>query len=464
MSHNNISFWVKSLPEHTAFNANAQTFDAQVHQHFDVVIIGAGFTGLWLAYYLNQAQPHWNIAIFEAQQVAYGASGRNGGWLSPHMPGIVSKMLKAGISQENIVFFQQQVTATIAEVRQVCQKENIDCDLHEGGLLTIAMNPAQATRLHKLKQHDHQFGYPQDEIEYLNQTQAQTHLNSNNVKAALLFKHGARIQPAKLAFGLRDCLRTRGVKIFENSPVTAFGKQHVQVQGQKVSANYVVSCTEGYSDALLKNRKIIPVNSSIITTEVLPEAFWQRFGWTQKYLLNDQSHQFFYAQRTRDDRIVFGGRGAPYQFNSVDAGHGHLDNATIAQLQHKLAAVFPEYPIAIAHAWKGSLGVTRDWCASVSLSPNTQVGHVYGFAGHGVAGTNLAARHMATKVLQQQSELERLPWNNFQNPTWETEPFRWIGIHSMYRMLGWADQIEYRKQQPQTTALASIAYKICGLN
>ena len=119
----------------------------------DVAIIGGGFSGLWLAYYLKLAQPETKIALFEAQHIGYGASGRNGGWLSTNIPSVINNLLKhPSITPAQIQLLQRQVINTIDVVDGVCQQENIDCDLHKGGLLFIATNEAQIERL----QHYHE--------------------------------------------------------------------------------------------------------------------------------------------------------------------------------------------------------------------------------------------------------------------------------------------------------------------
>lgn len=460
----NISYWVKSISHEANTNQVKSAADLSANTEYDVSIIGGGFTGLWLAYYLKKQQPTLNIAIFEAHQVAYGASGRNGGWLSPHLPGLTSKLLKNGATVENVRLFQKKLTETIQEVKSVCQQENIDCDLHEGGLLSIALNSAQDSRLKQQYEHDLKFGFTESDMEILSVSELNQRIELKGTTSGLYYHQGARIQPAKLAFGLKNVVLNQGVHIYENSPVASFASNELRLADKVVKSAKIICCTEGYSDTLLKSRKVIPMNSSIIATQVLDDGFWNQFGWHNQELLADASHLFFYAQRTKDNRIVFGGRGAPYQYNSQTTGHGELDTGTIQFLYGRLSSLFPNYPFKVEHAWRGSLGLTRDWCPTITYNPDKQIGHIFGYAGHGVAGTNLAARTMAHRLLNIESELTSLPWNNYINPKWEPEPFRWIGIQTMYKLLGISDGLEHKQQAPQTTALARAVYKICGVD
>lgn len=459
-SEQNRSFWIQSLPSELL----KRPVKPELGSHYDVAIIGAGFSGLWLAYYLKRAEPNLNIAIFEAKHVAYGASGRNGGWLSTNIPTVIGNLFKhPQFSKNDVIALQRQVIATIDEVADVCAAEQIDCDLHKGGLLFISTNAAQTERLQEYYQQELEYGFHSDEIRLLNAEEAKSHINIPSMHAATHYQHGARIHPAKLALSLYQRLVQMGVTVFENSPVQAFSSGKVFLQDGLVNAGRVVCCTEGYSNQLFHDNKVIPVNSSIIMTEPLPEAFWQRFGWENNELLGDLAHLYIYAQKTRDKRILFGGRGAPYQYGGVDAGVGELDNNTQAQLSQRLSELFPDYPFQIACAWKGSLGVTRDWNPSVTWNQDKGVGFIYGFGGNGVGPTNLAARTMADRILAKQTDLTALPWNDYICPTWEGEPWRWLGIQSMYKLLGYADKMEYGLKLKKSAFFASTTYKICGL-
>ncbi|MBP6345454.1 MAG: FAD-dependent oxidoreductase [Neisseriaceae bacterium] len=463
LHQDNIAYWVQAAQPY--LTASAPHSLLETRPHFDVAIIGGGFTGLWLAYYLKKAQPQLSIALFEAKQIAYGASGRNGGWLSTNLPGVTAQLLKQPhINAEDIIRLQHHIGTTLSEVAQACQQEGIDCDLHQGGMLTIATNPAQKARLQQLYAHQLACGFTPETLSLLSATEARQRLNSPTVTAALYHHQGARIQPAKLAFGLKATIMGLGVSVFEHMPVTAFDARSVTLPQQTLSVDRVICCTEAYSDRLLHTRHVMPINSAIIATQVLPDAFWAEAGWQQRELLGDLAHVFMYAQRTADNRIILGGRGSPYRYNAQHAGHGHLHPHTVQMLSQRLQALFPWQDFHVEHAWCGSLGVTRNWCPTVQYDPHRGVGLIYGFAGHGVAATHLAARTMVDRILDQNSARTSLPWNDFVTPKWPIEPFRWLGIHALYKMLAYADKRERHSQQSTTPFLAHLAYTLGGMN
>ena len=120
---------------------------------------------------------------------------------------------------------------------------------------------------------------------------------------------------------------------------------------------------------------------------------------------------------------------------------------------------------AAAHnqAWCGVLGVPRDWCASVGLNPDTGYAWAGGYAGGGVAISNLAGRTLTDLILKRKTELTTFPWVNMNRPKWEIEPFRWLGIHTTYKLYRLADHQE-RKGGEKCSIFASLANKISGAN
>ena len=159
MKPNNLSFWMQSL-DMSPYSASSDPALLLPSYQCDVAIIGGGFSGLWLAYYLKLAQPETKIALFEAQHIGYGASGRNGGWLSSNIPSVINNLLKhQSITPAQIQLLQRQVINTIDVVDDVCQQEQIDCDLHKGGLLFIATNEAQIERLQHYHESELAYGF-----------------------------------------------------------------------------------------------------------------------------------------------------------------------------------------------------------------------------------------------------------------------------------------------------------------
>lgn len=462
ITQHNISYWVKSLEmANNPLLSLAGATHLSEKLYCDIAIIGGGLTGLWLAYYLNKADSLLKIAIFEKEQVGYGASGRNGGWLSREVPIVAAHLKRKGWTDTDIQALYDAMKHAVSEVIAICEAEEIDCDIHQGGVLTVAMNAAQASRFVSGELDTHE--------SILTKLESCKKINIPGTFKAHYDEIGARVHPLKLLLGLKKILLQRGIMIYENREVLSFSEMALQVAGDNgeaaisVSAENIICCTEAYSEPLLKDDKVIAINSSIIVTEVISAERWQKIGWENRELLADDAHLFFYAQRTMDDRILIGGRGSPYQYGGKDAGNGELDRHVQRMLLKRLHELFPWESFEIAYAWKGSIGVTRDWCATVTYDEAAKLGKIHGFVGSGVTATNLAARTMHDRILQKKSPLSILPWNDYQSQRWEPEPLRYLAIQGAYGLLRYADYLEQKKQLEKTAFLAQFTYKVCGL-
>ncbi|MYM20441.1 FAD-dependent oxidoreductase [Brevibacterium sp. 5221] len=450
----------------------------------DLVIVGGGLTGLWAAYYASRRHPEWAITVLEAERVGYGASGRNGGWLSGLIPGNRAVYARAvdragGNGLAAVRAFQGELFATIDEVLEVLAAEGIDAHQVRGGNLEVAQTAAGMERLRARRAADIEYGYGEDQAVLQSPDEVTARIEVAHAHGGVLYPQTAAVDPALLCQGLAGALRARGARICEGARAGAVqaaagtGPATVVTERGAVSGATVLVCLEAYSGSLrsglpaLGPRQVIPVNSSMIVTEPLSDADWQRIGWDGRACLGDAAHTFVYAQRTADGRIAIGGRGSPYRFNSGTPGAGEVDRCTVAQLARQLAGLFPQvFPdgrVPVAHAWRGVIGVTRDWCAGVFFDDRARVGTVRGYAGHGVTATNLAARTLLDRAEGLDTPLTRLPWNDHDSGAWEPEPIRWAGVHGMYRLFGVADAWEERRGAQRTSLLARLGGRLAGL-
>lgn len=447
MINGQVSGWFDALP--TARPPLPGDLDA------DVCIVGAGYTGLWTAYYLKREDPGLRIVVLEARFAGFGASGRNGGWLSGLVPGDRHAMAKQ-YGRDSVVAWQRALNDAVDEVIAVAEREGIDAGIVKGGTLEIARNPAQASRLAASLEEERAWGI--DGIEALTTAEAAQHIRFADVVSAYHTPHCARIQPAQLAQGLADVVERLGVQIFEQTPVTDIDKGRATTATGIVSAPIVLRATEGFTAALpgLK-RRWLPMNSSMIATEPIPEALWSDIGWDGRETVGDTAHGFFYAQRTVDDRIAIGGRSVPYRYGSRTDVDGRVPEKTIRHLSEVLHSVLPQVEdVPIAHGWCGVLAVPRDWEASVVLDEATGLGAAGGYVGHGVTATNLAGRTLADLVLKRQTPITELPWVGHQSKNWEPEPLRWLGVRGLYVAYKAADWHESRGRAT-TSPIARVA-------
>jgi glycine/D-amino acid oxidase-like deaminating enzyme len=426
----------------------------------DVCIVGAGYTGLWTAYYLKRADPSLRIVVLEARFAGFGASGRNGGWLSGLVPGDRDRMAQQ-YGRDGVVSWQRALNDAVDEVIDVADREGIDAGIVKGGTLEVARNAAQATRLAAALEAERRWQI--DGLESLTKAEAAQRIQLDGVVAAYHNPHCARIQPARLARGLADTVERLGVAIYERSPVTDIAEGRATTPWGTVTAPVVLRATEGFTAALPGlERRWLPMNSSMIATDPIPESVWATIGWQGRETLGDTAHGFFYAQRTVDDRIAIGGRSVPYRFASRTDRDGRVPERTIRSLTATLHAILPQVAhIPIAHGWCGVLAVPRDWEATVDFDTTTGLGWAGGYVGHGVTATNLAGRTLSDLVLGRKTPITDLPWVGHRSKNWEPEPLRWLGVRGMYLAYKAADWHEARGTA-RTSPIAVIADKIAG--
>lgn len=438
---------------------------AELEDAYDLVVIGGGLTGLWTAYYAIERDPAARILVLEAAEVGYGASGRNGGWLSPLLPGNRAVYArKSPRGTQGVLDFQHEMFGAIDEVLAVLDREGVDADQVRGGQLTLAPTPAAMARVKATREAHLRYGYEPSQAVLLDADATRARVNSATAHGGLYYPDTARVDPAKLTRGLAEVLRRRGVTISEQTPAAEVTAHRVRTRRGSLEAGRIAVCLEAYTSTLLGGRRVVPVNSSMIVTDPLPASAWEQIGWEGRECLNDSAHTFVYAQRTADDRIAIGGRGTPYKYGSGMPGDGASDARTTTNLRERLESMFPGVYFPVAHAWRGVIGVTRDWCANVTYDERTGVGVVYGFAGHGVTATNLAARTLLDRFEGVDSTLATLPWNDYRTRQWEPEPLRWMGVRGMYVLFGLADRWEERTQAEKTALPARIGSRIAGLH
>lgn len=428
----------------------------------DVAIVGAGYTGLWCAYYLKQAAPDLDVVVVEKNFAGFGASGRNGGWLSAKLTGS-REGYAATHGRQAVLLLQRRMQEAVDEVIRVAKAEGIAADIVKNGLLHVARNGAQLERLRHHVADDRAWDLTEDDVRLLDADETAERIRVPDVLGSSFSPHCARIQPAKLVRGLAEAVERKGVRIVEGTPVTEIRPGEAVTPYGTVRARTILRCTEGFTASIRGLRRTwLPMNSAMVVTEPLSADFWRSVGWDRCELLGDTAHGYIYAQRTADDRIAIGGRGVPYRFGSAVDDGGRTQRRTIDALVHALRYTFPDVPTtAVRHAWCGVLGVPRDWCTTVRYDRDLGIGHAGGYVGHGVTTTNLAARTLVDLVLDRESELRGLPWVDRQVRRWEPEPLRWLGVHTVYRLYHLADRLEYRGGS-RTAVPARLADLIAG--
>ena len=466
-----VSFWQASLgppPDRPRLDGS---IDA------DVCIVGAGYTGLWTARALSIADPGLGVVVVEAEHAGFGASGRNGGWLSGLLPGNRDRLARQsagrpGGGRAGVVALQRQLIDVVGEVVKACADEGIDADIHPGGTLAVGRGAAQLQRLRASLEEDRGWGMGPEDLWELSSAEVRDRLAVSEPAGGLYSPHCARIHPAKLVRGLAGAVERRGVVIYEHTPALRLAPGLVRTPVGDVRARWVVRATEGFTPTLPGlRRQLLPMNSSMIATDPLPAGTWARLGWEGAETVRDGAHVYAYAQRTADGRIALGGRGIPYRFGSRYAAGGATAPGTAAQLSATLRRLLPDVgEPPIAHVWSGVLGIARDWCPAIGLARADPVAGAGGgllwaggYIGDGVTTSYLAAVTMADIILGRDTPRRTLPWVGHTSRRWEPEPLRWLGVRSVYALYRAADRAEGRRPgRAATSAWAAGADRLSG--
>ena len=435
-----VSFW---YADHGMPQQRRQALRSEVHA--DVAIIGAGFTGLWTAYYLRQAAPELRVVVVEKEFAGFGASGRNGGWCMGTFGWDHQRFAKTH-GRARVLDMVKALEGTVSEIARVCEREGIDADLSPTEELILATNPSQLERL-QTEIDDRRTWGDAHRLRELSADEVRQRVNVPDVLGAVTVSGMLRVQPAKLVRGLADAVERAGVTIFEDTDVLRYASSRVTTAQGVVHAPIILRATEGFTATLPGyKRDWLPVNSAQIATVPLPPEAWAEIGWDGHELIGDMANGYCYCQRTREGRITVGSRGVPYRFGSNMDRNGEPDPVTIDRLTDILKKHFPvaaRYPIE--HAWCGVVAVPRDWCPTVGLDRETGLGWAGGYVGEGVSTSNLAGQTLADLALDRATDLTTLPWVNRKVRRWEPEPVRWLGIHAMYGLLNAADRHETRR-------------------
>ncbi len=409
-------------------------------RHWDVVIMGAGYTGLWSALALSEARPDLSILVVEKEIAGFGASGRNGGWCSALFPSGPAALIKRH-GQDKAEALREAMVDAVDQVGAWAKKLNIDCDFLRGGTMMLARNKVQLERaaetLHEasLTTADlHEWRTPEES------------LRATSVLGSVFDPACARINPAKLARGLARALEERGVRIAERTEVISYKPHSITTLRGTLKADVIVDALEGYRSQLAQTRRhSLPLYSLMIATEPMPNTVFDAIGLEHGMTFSDFRSLIIYGQRTADNRIAFGGRGAPYHFASKVTPEYDRVPAVFEALETTLKELFPEVqPYTVTHSWGGVLGVPRDWHASVSFDPATMIARAGGYVGDGVGLSHLAGFTVSDLVLGLETLRTNLPFVNHRSPRWEPEPLRYLGAMAAIVGVDLADRSETR--------------------
>ncbi len=402
----------------------------------DIAIIGGGFSGLWSAFHLIAGDPTLKIAIFEARHLGFGASGRNGGWVSSDYP-VSKNTLTKRIGNSAAAAIFAALKASINEIGNFASEFATEANFASGGSIIFASNPGQATRLKAGEDADHR---------WLSKSELAEKILIADSIGALLTPASAVVNPMELLLALARHLTKKGVAIYENSAATIADSGQLLVGSNLVTAPRIINGVEVFRNA---PREQIPLYSLMVATEPLSTQFWREVGNIERATFAEGSHLINYAQRTADNRLAIGGRGARYPFKSKRSSTIENSSKTHEALRNLAKRWFPQLKdIKFTHSWGGAIAITRDWEPYVRWDNHRGYGELGGYAGDGMTMTYLAGKAMAAEVLDNQSEVRDLHFVNRRSRNWEFEPIRYLAINALINLTDLSDTEERFTKKP----------------
>lgn len=400
----------------------------------DIAILGAGFTGLWTAYYLLRRDPSLRVAVVEAEIAGFGASGRNGAWCTSEFP-LGAALLVERYGAAATRRLQEALYQTVDEVGAVAAREGIDAQYARGGELLVARGPYQLPAIQAGYREMAELGL-ESHYRLLDPSELAERLRVPGAAGALFGADTAVLHPGRLVRGLARVAERLGATIYEGTPVRRVlpgRRPRFETPRGEVRAKTLVLAGEAYLTRLPGwHRAVLPLYSLIVLTEPLSPAQWAEIGWERREAVASPRYTVDYLSRTADGRILFGGRGAPYHFGSGIAGAFDRHGPTHEMLRRMLVRWFPQLDgITFTHAWGGALGMPRDWMPSIRYDAASNLAVAGGYTGQGVAMTNLAGRTLTDLITRTPSPLTGLPLVGHRSPRWEPEPFRWLGVRAL---------------------------------
>ena len=433
---------------------DAPTFDPPLEgaHEADTVVIGGGFTGLWAAWKALERRPDSRVIVLEAERVGFGASGRNGGFVSASL----THGLGHGLSMwpKEITELHQEGQRTLAGLIDDVAAAGIDCDLHEVGKTSLAVEPWQIDGLKSSADLSLRFG---EEVEFQTRDEVQADVHSPTYLAGLRQRRGnALVDPARLAWGMARTIRERGGLVHEGSYVRSLKSAGAGVRVEvgtperefgTVRAREVVIATAAYPSPLRRlGYYLMPLYDHVLMTEPLSDEQLASIGWSERQGLTDAGNQFHYYRLTADNRILWGGWDAVYHRGSRVDDSLWNDSPSHALLANHFFATFPQLAgTRFTHKWAGPIDSTTRFTAAYGTAMGGRVAYAVGHTGLGVGAARFSAE-VALDLLDG-TPTERTGYGIVRRKPFPIpgEPIRDPLVQFMRRQMVAADQNEGRR-------------------
>ena len=402
----------------------------EVNRVCDLAVIGAGYTGLWAALQAKEDNPSLDVVILDQGRVGDGASGRNGGFVSPSL----THGLHQGVSTwpDEIDHLEDMAAENIAGWQSALERFGIDADFHLPGEITMSLSPHQdeavraAYDLHRARG---------TAVTHLTREEAYARVRSPLYRGGVVDPSVGLVDPARLAWGLAAAAESLGVTIHELSKVTGFedggggsGAVVVRTDSGSLLAQRVVLGTGAWPVLNRTRLYVLPVYDHVLMSEPLSAMQLAAIGWEGREGLADAGNQFHYYRRTLDDRVLFGGYDANYHFP------GRIDPSLEQSASHTLLAehffsIFPQLAgLRFTHRWGGVIDTTSRFTPMFGTALGGKAAYAVGYTGLGVGSTRWGARVALDLAFGRDTERTRLAMVRRKPVPFPPEPVRSLGV------------------------------------
>ncbi|HEU4514238.1 MAG TPA: FAD-dependent oxidoreductase [Nocardioidaceae bacterium] len=413
----------------------------------DLAVVGGGYTGLWTALRAKERDPSLDVVVLEAGRCGDQASGRNGGFASASLThGFANGMERW---PEEMPVLDRLGAENLDAIGDTVRRYGIDCGWEETGELTVASAAHQMSELWELAAVRRAAGH---DVEMLEASGAQALVRSPSYLGALHDPAGtALVEPARLAWGLREACLSLGVRIFERTPVEGVARAGsgvgVGTASGGVHARQVVLATNAFPPLLRRLRLMtVPVYDYVLATEPLSATQLDSIGWSGRQGVGDSANLFHYYRLTRDNRIVWGGYDAVYHYGSRIRSELEQRDETHALLAEHFFETFPQLVgLRFSHRWGGVIDTSTRFAAFYGTAYDGQVAYALGYTGLGVAATRFAADVVLDLLAGEDTERTRLRIVREKPLPFPPEPLRFAGVQLTRWSLARADASEGRR-------------------
>ena len=396
----------------------------------DLLVIGAGYSGLWTALLAKEENLARDVVVLEAGEVASGATGRNGGF----MDASITHGFHNGYTRwkKELPTLLAMGLQNLKEIEETIERLGIDCDYIRTGNVDVATEPHHIAEMKK----ELALAAPyRTNFQFLDRDEVQAIVKSPMFIAGLKKPDSSLVNPAHLAWGLRKACLDSGVQLFENSPVTKLEEEGkfviAHTQHGRVRASRVALATNAYPPLLKRlSSYVIPVYDYALMTEPLTPAQRESIGWHGREGVSDASRQFHYTRTTKDGRILWGGYDAVYYWNNGFGPHLETSRAMFERLAEHFFQAFPQLQgIRFTHAWGGAIDTCSRFAPFWGTAHHGKTAYSVGFTGLGVGATRFGAKVMLDILYNKKTERTELEFVRAKPLPFPPEPLRSIGIH-----------------------------------